>query len=169
MFVSTTSATDPTAFTKVSDEFVATYAMKEYSVDLSAYNGQAGYIAIRHYNVSDKFCLVVDDVTYTPADFAPISYNIYVDAAQVANVAENSADLKNLICGNHVFAVTAVYANGVESKPVMQTLDVVNAINDIVSNGKPFTIYTVDGKLINRQAANMKGIYIVNSKKVLTK
>jgi hypothetical protein len=51
----------------------------------------------------------------------------------------------------------------------MQTLDVVNAINDIVSNGKPFTIYTVDGKLVNRQAANMKGIYIVNSKKVLTK
>ena len=143
--------------------------MREYSVDLSAYNGQAGYIAIRHYNVSDKFCLVVDDVTYTPADFAPISYNIYVDAAQVAAVAENIANLKNLAGGNREFAVTAVYANGAESRPVTATLDVVNAINDIVSNGKPFTIYTVDGKLINRQAANMKGIYIVNSKKVLTK
>jgi len=169
VFVSTTSATDPAAFTKVSDEYVATSAMKEYTVDLSAYNGQTGYIAIRHYNISDKFCLVVDDVTYTPADFIPVSYNIYVDADQVANVAENSADLKNLTSGNHVFAVTAVYANGVESKPVMSTLDVVNAINDIMNNGKSFTIYTLDGKLINRQTVNKKGVYIINNKKVVNK
>jgi hypothetical protein len=92
-----------------------------------------------------------------------------VDADQVANVAENSADLKNLTSGNHVFAVTAVYANGVESKPVMSTLDVVNAINDIMNNGKSFTIYTLDGKLINRQTVNKKGVYIINNKKVVNK
>ena len=172
VYVSTTSATDPAAFTLVSNEFVATAEMKEYKVDLSAYAGQTGYIAIRHYNVTDLFCLVVDDVTYTPADLVPVSYNIYVDASTVGNATETTADVKNLTSGNHVFAVTAVFANGVESKPVTATLDVVNAINEIVNSGKSFAIYTIDGKLVNRQATSLnglKGAYVINNKKVILK
>lgn len=42
-------------------------------------------------------------------------------------------------------------------------------VNTAKNNEVGQSIYTVDGKLVNRQAANMKGIYIVNSKKVLTK
>ena len=172
VYVSTTSATDPAAFTLVSNEFVATAEMKEYKVDLSAYAGQTGYIAIRHYNVTDLFCLVVDDVTYTPADLVPVSYNIYVDASAVGNATETTADVKNLTSGNHVFAVTAVFANGVESKPVTATLDVVNAINEIVNSGKSFAIYTIDGKLVNRQATSLnglKGAYVINNKKIILK
>ena len=37
----------------------------EYSVDLSAYAGQAIYLAIRHFNCTDWFYLDVDDVTFT--------------------------------------------------------------------------------------------------------
>ena len=33
----------------------------EYTADLSSYNGQQGYIAIRHFNCTDKFRLVLDD------------------------------------------------------------------------------------------------------------
>ena len=172
VYVSTTSATDPTSFTKVSDEFVATSEMKEYKVDLSAYAGQTGYVAIRHYNVTNMFCLVVDDVTYTPVDLTPVSYNVYVDAAAIDSTAETSANVKNLTSGNYVFAVTAVFANGVESKPVTATLDVVNAINEIVNSGKSFAIYTIDGKLVNRQATNLNGLrgtYVINNKKVILK
>ena len=42
-------------------ESVATGEYVEYAADLSAYEGQQGYIAIRHFNVSDMFILNVDD------------------------------------------------------------------------------------------------------------
>ena len=129
------------------------------------------YFAIRH-TAKDIFGLLVDDVTYSVGSVAPASFNIYVDAAAAGTATETTAELKNLTYGNHVFAVTAVYANGAESKPVTATLDVVNAINEILNSGKPFTIYTVDGKLINRQATSLKdlkGAYIINNKKVILK
>jgi hypothetical protein len=172
VFVSTTSATDPMAFTQVSNEFVATKTMTQYSVDLSEYAGQNGYIAIRHFNVTDQFVLVVDDVTYIPGNATPVSYNIYVDAAATGNTVENATELKELALGNHVFAVTAVYANGMESKPATTSLEVVTAINEILNSGKSFTIYTLDGKLISNQATSLeglKGAYIVNNKKVVLK
>ena len=37
----------------------------QYTVDLSAYAGQTGYIAIRHYNTHDMFRLNVDDIEMT--------------------------------------------------------------------------------------------------------
>ena len=35
----------------------------QYTVDLSAYAGQRGYVAIRHFNCTDQWRLVVDDIT----------------------------------------------------------------------------------------------------------
>lgn len=35
----------------------------QYSVDLNSYAGQTGYIALRHFNCSDWFCLDVDDIS----------------------------------------------------------------------------------------------------------
>ena len=37
----------------------------EYTADLSAYAGQVGYIAIRHFNVTDMYQLAVDNITIT--------------------------------------------------------------------------------------------------------
>ena len=59
-----------------------------------------------------------------------------------------------------------------ESKPVTASLEVTTAINEILNSGKSFTIYSVDGKLINRQATNLnglKGVYIINNKTVVVK
>ena len=36
----------------------------QYTVDLSAYEGQMGYIAIRHFDCTDQWALLVDDVDY---------------------------------------------------------------------------------------------------------
>ncbi|MBP5572919.1 MAG: choice-of-anchor J domain-containing protein [Bacteroidales bacterium] len=46
-------------------EVRATGNYYQYTVDLSAYAGQTGYIAIRHYDCHDQFYLNVDDVEYT--------------------------------------------------------------------------------------------------------
>ncbi len=181
VYVSTTSATDPSAFTKVSDEFIATGEMTEYKVDLSAYAGQTGYIAIRHYNVTDMYYLNVDDVTYIPA-FATsraasaVSYNVYYEGNKIATVAGDKTSYTvpgdQITAGSRTFGLTAVYADGSESAPVTADVEVTTGINQIATDGKPVDIYAIDGKLVRRQAKSfdgLKGLYIVNGKKVLIK
>ncbi len=60
-YVSTASNPTPSDFVQISDMFTATNEYKEYTADLSAYAGQKGYVAIRHFNVSDKYMLSLDD------------------------------------------------------------------------------------------------------------
>ena len=61
IYLSTTGTTVDDFTTTLVSEQVATGEYVEYTADLSAYAGQQGYIAIRHYNVTDMFCLNVDD------------------------------------------------------------------------------------------------------------
>ena len=83
--VSTTSNTDSSAFTTIQNWTMAAKSTGastatsrsgnravgswyQYTVDLSDYAGQTGYVAIRHYNCTDQFMLDVDDITiYGPA------------------------------------------------------------------------------------------------------
>ena len=46
-------------------------AWYQYTVDLSAYAGQTGYVAIRHFNCTDWFRLNVDDIEITGAGGGP--------------------------------------------------------------------------------------------------
>ncbi len=56
-----TTGTETTDFTTLLvPETVATGTSTEYTADLSAYEGQKGYIAIRHFNVTDMFRLNLD-------------------------------------------------------------------------------------------------------------
>lgn len=44
----------------------------QYIVDLSQYEGQEGYVAIRHFDCTDNFYMLIDDITFgTPADPDP--------------------------------------------------------------------------------------------------
>ena len=159
------------SFTKVAEATLSTAGWVNATAQLPE---GTKYFAIRNNTAGDgALCVVLGNIKYqTSGGSAPVSYNVYVDQAAVANTAETTAELKDLASGNYVFAVTAVYANGTESKPVTATIDVVNAINEILNSGKSFTIYSVDGKLINREATSLnglKGAYIINNKKVVLK
>lgn len=48
--------------TVVAYDSIGNGAANTYSFDLSAYAGQQGYVAIRHYNISDMFMVNLDDV-----------------------------------------------------------------------------------------------------------
>lgn len=63
IYVSTTG-TNPSDFTLL-NEYTATATWKNYYVDLSAYAGINGYIAVRHFGMegNDQFLLDVDDFT----------------------------------------------------------------------------------------------------------
>ena len=56
-----TTGTNIDDFTVLVAEQAAEKTYTEYTADLSAYAGQQGYIAIRHFNVSDMFRLNVDN------------------------------------------------------------------------------------------------------------
>ena len=93
--VSTTGNTDPADFTMVSEGNVTTNAWTLYTIDLSGFSGE-GYVAIRHYNVSDQFYLDIDDITITQPgqDWVEVdgieatSYEVTGLRAETAYVAE---------------------------------------------------------------------------------
>ncbi|MCR5013951.1 MAG: choice-of-anchor J domain-containing protein [Bacteroidales bacterium] len=80
IFVSTTSSTNTNSFTKLNEWTLsakgdrAQGSWNAYTVDLSAFAGQTGYIAVRHYNCTDQFYLNVDDftLTYSSSSVTPV-------------------------------------------------------------------------------------------------
>jgi hypothetical protein len=67
VMVSTTNNTSPDSFTTVETWVLSLsevgYNSTPYTADLSAYAGQTGYVAIRHWGCNDQWVLCVDDVT----------------------------------------------------------------------------------------------------------
>lgn len=178
VYVSTTSATDLSTFEPVSDEFIAEGSYKEYSVDLSEYAGVSGWIAIRHFNTFDEYELVVDDITYlTGVGISEIvNFNVYLDGSLIANIDADSyiTTIENVPAGEHTIAVSVVYINGLESKPVQVqvNIDATSGIDTITLITQPVDIYSLDGKLIRKNATTLdglKGIYVVGGKKVMIK
>ena len=82
-------------FVKVSPDFTATGSYVQYEIDLSAYQGQVGHFAIRHYNVTDMFWLNIDDITLDVASIVlpyPAVPEIEVTPAATSALVEWAAD-----------------------------------------------------------------------------
>jgi hypothetical protein len=89
----------------------------EYSVDLNSYVGQDVYIAIRHFNSTNHFCLVVDDIFVGPQAKDPIvNCSISLDGNVVANNVTGVKYLLDTKCftnnSSHSTTVTATYQSG---------------------------------------------------------
>ena len=59
VYVNTGDPTNVDDFVAISEELVATGTQTNYSFDLGEYAGEEGYIAIRHFNVTDQYILNV--------------------------------------------------------------------------------------------------------------
>ena len=134
----------------------------------------AKYFAIHHNKGSYLgYGMKLDDITYNVMCTVD-HFNIYVDG-KLAGTSEEASYLINtpLEEGDHKIAVTAVYADGTESVPAYATIDYVpTSIRGIVTSGKPFDIYTTDGKLVrsNTHTTNgLKGVYIIDNRKTVLK
>ena len=101
--VSTTDNTNASSFTMVGANKTATGNWVQYTFNLSAYSGE-GYVAIRHYNVSDQFMLDIDDIVITePAD----------NWTEITGITANSYELTGLNPEtDYEVQVQAVYADG---------------------------------------------------------
>jgi len=135
------------------------------------------YFAIRNITDGEKgFVLAVDNFNYLAGGGEVASYNIYIDGELVATVEGDVTtyivDPETIDNGDHQFSVTAVYANGKESKPVTTAFEVTTAIEQIAKDGKPVDVYSLDGKLVRQQAKSfdgLKGVYVINGRAVLVK
>lgn len=135
----------------------------------------ATHFAIRHTS-RGIWALMLDDITYQVDAGAPVSYNIYRDGTLIGNV-EAGDDLyfedADASGANHIYSVTVVYPDGQESEPVEASYT--TGIENVIANakGKPFDIYTVDGKLVRRQATSAAGLapglYVIGNNKVVVK
>ena len=114
---------------------------------------------------------MVDDATFESGT-GPILYNIYRDGVYVGNTYTT---LSNEIVNdgqNHQYSVTAVYADGTESEPVMLT--VTTGIQSLDGTSSvTYDVYTLDGKQVLKAARSLqklaKGIYVINGKKTIIK
>lgn len=102
----------------------------QFTVNLSSYSGQRGYIAIRHFNCSDLFYLNVDDISYGFGKDSPQIhyYRVYRTACSNTNpsnyvlVADQQTGTNyvdaawgSLPFGSYKFGVCSVGAVGNES------------------------------------------------------
>ena len=71
------TSTDLNSMVKVGGDYVATKDYVNYEIDLTAYAGQNVYIAFRHYNCSDMYCLLLDDIVLysEPIEELTVTYN----------------------------------------------------------------------------------------------
>ena len=115
--VSTSGNTDASDFTTIA-EWTATEDWVEYTVDLSDYAEQEGYVAIRHFGVTDEFMLDVDDITlYTSTELSgtdtPIEYSEWVFSAKDVSEDPEGNDYSSPVYVS--FAGDKVFVKGISS------------------------------------------------------
>jgi hypothetical protein len=167
VYVSTGNPTQD-EFVKISDDITVQGVMNEYTFDLSDYAGQEGYVAIRHYNVSDMFRINIDDVKIGGDAQAPVEAEwIYVDGIQ---------ELGYLIEGleeETMYEVQVQADNGQKTSDwtesfIFTTTGKTGVEEIVVPAQVDNNYYNLMGQKMN--PANLPaGIYIHNGKKIMVK
>ena len=122
-------------------ETAANAVLTEYTADLSAYEGQKGYIAIRHYDITDMFYLNVDnfhidDGTTVPAGEWQVVENIEEPAYKLTglmNQTEYEVEVQGVLADgsttdwtdpvafttlNKVYTLSEMIEQGIEGQSV---------------------------------------------------
>ena len=130
--VSTTGNTNVADFTMVGTNKTATGDWVQYTFDLSAYAGQEGYVAIRHYNCTDQFMLDIDDIIIS----SPQSEGNWLVFNNIDATSYNITGLSPET--EYEVQVQAVYADG--------TSDWTNSVNftTLSANAMPTNLTVTD-------------------------
>ena len=102
--VSTSGNANAANFTMVGETKTATAEWTLYSFDLSEYEGQNGYVAIRHFNCTDQDLLCVDDIEITAPGGTWSTVNNITDKNKALKELEKLTDYQ--------VSVQAVYSGG---------------------------------------------------------
>ena len=193
IYVSTTSNTNTGSFTQLGEWTLSAKggskaeprgtrvqsAWAQYTVDLSAYANQTGYIAIRHFGCTDQFYLLIDDLKLdtdaeAPAPEFPVtitSATVYVhlksnlnageyDGTLTANMGSISSNvsLSGEVTNSSVLTwnvtVTANPAEGgIVSGGGSYNDQATIRLNATANEGYTFVSWTQNGEVISNQAS----------------
>lgn len=95
--VGVSTTTDATSsFTMLQTWTMTAGGWHSYTVDLSNYVGQTIYVAIRHYNCTNNFCLAIDDVVFNDGKMSQlVSCTLKNDGTMVTNNLTDNVYLLN--------------------------------------------------------------------------
>ena len=91
VYVSTTGNTDTSDFTLLNQWTLTSASGQAMNLDLSAYAGQDIYVAFRHFNCTDQFLLLIDDVEITTGAYVPDSMKVTINVNDVTMGTTNPA------------------------------------------------------------------------------
>lgn len=147
------SSTDNQAasFAKVADFSTTAIDWEEFTAELPA---GSKFFAIRHTS-EDVFGLLVDDVTFAAAGASapvPTAFNIYYNGEKIgtaeAEKTSYNVPFEKIAAGEQVFGVSAVYANGAESKAVTDTITIA-PVEPVIAEGKYYLLnVAADGYVV---------------------
>ena len=133
----------PDDFVPVSEDIITGYGMQQYTFDLSEYEGLRGVFAIRHYNCSDVYTLLIDDITIGEPGYEWITVNGITDLnAVLENLdPETTYEVQVQATGNAGFSSewsnTVLFTTLAEDVPPVEPTE---------KTGAPvFNGYTTDG------------------------
>lgn len=168
VYVNTGDPTDVEAYEKIADDITVTGNWETYSFDLSAYEGQKGHVAIRHYNVTDQFALGIDDIAIYNEAIPEIPEWTVVDG-----ITENTYTIEGLESGTEyevqVQGVPAGIASEWTESVRFTTEDAPTGISKVEdTKATAGQWYTINGvKLAGKPT--QKGVYINNGRKAVVK
>ena len=141
------SVGEPTAATRSGDRG-GQGRWYQYTVDLNAYKGQVGYVAIRHFNCSDKWHLNVDDITFD-------NLEVLVEQGQPITVAATP---------NYGYAFVNWEENGEEISSDAELSFTVTGDRDLVANFEkvPFAI-NATANYDDRGSVTGGGEYVIDA------
>lgn len=128
------------------------------------------YFAIRQTSGAwDTYLFMIDDITYRRGGGRIKEYRLYVDGQKVGAVTPETLEYAiSDIKGKNEISVSALYANGLESKQVRVRL---SGVESIFADGEPVDIYSASGCLVRRQATSLEGLapglYIAKGQKII--
>ena len=125
LYISTSASTNPNDFVLISEYDVpSSKTWRNVTASLDAYKGRVVRIAFRHFNCTDKFWLVLDDIRVTGEGAASINE---VNAAKVA-LYPNPTNGKLYISAEGIQEINVIDVNGrvVMNKRNTTTVDMTN-------------------------------------------
>lgn len=143
--VSTTGNTNAADFTMVGQAQIATADWVQYEFDLSAYAGQEGYVAIRHYDISDVFILDVDDIAISsPGSNWETIANVTSPNTIEGLYPESLYEVQ--VQGNLDEGTTSWTSSVYFTTPEQQAVEATLA--EICENGEQSYLYTISDQLV---------------------
>ncbi len=133
------------------------------------------YFAIRQTSGAwDSYFFMIDDITYYRGGGKIKHYNIFIDGKKVSEIPSGLTSFQITESdGKHEVGISAVYANGLESRPVKVVYSPENScvVSIFDSSEEPVDIYSVTGCLVKRQTTSFEGltpgIYIAKGQKIV--